>query len=465
MAIKYINLFDDQGNLVRVPIGADASNVDIESIDGMEAENVQEAIEELAGQQTTIAMDDAPTQGSEKAVKSGGVFTALAGKQNTLTAGQNISISQQGVISAVGSSVNVRGTIEQVPEVTWTLGYIDAYGNVGASATWKVSSLIHVTGKQNKYIFVPGYFDKKDTGDDWVMYAKLNSSSEVVDAQKYNVWGRSYLVVPITTNDEYYRFCMRNTYTSYGAVYVVDLDWLISSGYAEAWATKKWAMYGDSYVYGHNIGSNNTWYNIFAFHHFAKITNLGHNGFGLVNSGNYSSSSLLSQLTTDLLDNGEPLDVDIIGICCGRNDYSNGVPIGDIDDMITAVGTNPQFPASYSGDVTFMGGLNYLCKWLLDNYPTKRLFFITPWYFLDDNPTGNAVAEPVEYINAVQTIAGKWGIPCFDAARQSGICVQSETFRSTYFLSSSDTSHLNYAGHRRMARGPVCKWLENLFSE
>jgi len=465
MARKYINLFDEQGNPTQVPLGADAENVDIEPINGLEAENVQEAIEELAGQQTTIEMDDVPTANSQKAVKSGGVYTALAGKQKTLTAGQNISISQDGVISASGSSVNVRGTIEQVPEVTWANGYIDANGAVGASVSFKVSSLIHVTNKQNKYIFLPGYFDKKTGGDDWVMYAKLNSSSEVVNAQKFNVWGRSYLVVPITSNDEYYRFCMKNTYSSYGGVYIVDLDWLISAGYADVWAGKKWAMYGDSYVYGHNIGQSNTWYNVFAFLHFAKISNLGHNGYGLVSSGNYSSSSLLSNLTTDLLDNGEPLDVEVIGVCCGRNDYSNGVPIGDIDDMITEVGTNPQYPASYSGDVTFMGGLNYLCKWLLDNYPTKRIFLITPWYFLNDNPTGNAVAEPVEYVDAVKTIAGKWGIPCFDAARQSGISVQSETFRSTYFLSSSDTSHLNYAGHCRMARGPVSKWLENLFSE
>lgn len=112
---------------------------------------------------------------------------------------------------------------------------------------------------------------------------------------------------------------------------------------------------------------------------------------------------------------------------------------------------------------TFKGALNYLCDWLTTNYPTKKIFFVTPWSFLDDMK--QAIANPLDYVDAIIEVAGKWGVPCFDAARQSGIMVQSKAFRSQYFMSASDTSHLNVAGHQRMANGPIKSWLENLFRD
>jgi hypothetical protein len=112
---------------------------------------------------------------------------------------------------------------------------------------------------------------------------------------------------------------------------------------------------------------------------------------------------------------------------------------------------------------TFKGALNYLCNWLTENYPSKKIFFITPWSFCDDMPA--AIANPLDYVDAIIEVAGKWGVPCFDAARQSGIMVQSKAFRAQYFMSSGDTSHLNAAGHERMANGPVKAWLENVLKD
>ena len=268
------------------------------------------------------------------------------------------------------------------------------------------------------------------------------------------------MIIPIMGSDEFYQIAVNSSVGTSAKVYLVTKRWLKCHGLCTDWAGKKWAMLGDSYVGGTGLGNpKDTWHNRFAYAQCVRYFNKGHNGYGLVYSGNFSPSSILEELTTDLFNNGEPLDVDVIGVTCGRNDYSNGVLIGTIDDEIDITVQN------WKSSATFMGGLNYLCKWLLENYTGKRIFFITPWYFLDDDPTGNAVDEPVKYIDAVLAVAGKWGIPCFDAARQSGIIVQNEAFRTAFFATQSDTSHLNKAGHRRMALGPVCKWLENLFSE
>ena len=60
-----------------------------QKIDDIKKQNFENEMQDSAG----ITLDDVPTQNSTNAVKSGGVFSALAQKQNTLTAGSNISIS------------------------------------------------------------------------------------------------------------------------------------------------------------------------------------------------------------------------------------------------------------------------------------------------------------------------------------------------------------------------------------
>ena len=59
-----------------------------------------------------VDADGTPTSGSSKPVTSGGVYTALAGKQNTLTAGNGISIVNN-VISALSSGGGVTAVADQ----------------------------------------------------------------------------------------------------------------------------------------------------------------------------------------------------------------------------------------------------------------------------------------------------------------------------------------------------------------
>ena len=63
----------------------------------------------LAGKQPTLTFDTIPTEGSENPVESGGVFNALATKQDTLTLdsnptkGSNNPVSSDGLYTALGA--------------------------------------------------------------------------------------------------------------------------------------------------------------------------------------------------------------------------------------------------------------------------------------------------------------------------------------------------------------------------
>ena len=68
--------------------------------------------------QNALTFDDTPTNGSNNPVKSGGIYTALAGKQNTLVAGTNITIDPTtNTISATGgASINVDSALSTTSE-------------------------------------------------------------------------------------------------------------------------------------------------------------------------------------------------------------------------------------------------------------------------------------------------------------------------------------------------------------
>lgn len=555
MARKYINLFDEQGNPVRVPLGADAENVDLATIAGLNSTNAQAAFAELLGKisqsqgqgaEGGAGFIDNATIGNLNDIDvidvklTGPQFTWEANKKMVDNNGALNEVTAEGyTFSSVGyikllagdvlvtnadsddallfassaklidgkdafdgeyivykalADVNVklsyksdvdydvhvfvvRQGIVSVP-ITVYAGKLTGGGQaqVGSTTTISVSGYnyvitdyINVTNAEGKFLFIPEGF--VDSGFVYTKYKAMPSnplsetSSDVAYAYTAGTLHNAdfpYLVIPITSAEEIYRIAFKYAYASTARVYLVTLDWMKRHGYADQWAGKKWLMYGDSTVKGHSLGY--AWHSLFAKEHFTEYINKGENGIGLVLSPNLNYS-LISKLEERLLDSGQPLDVDVIGVVCGRNDYSCSVPIGTIDDMLEMIDGKTSWTSlsDYGGQVTFMGALNYLCKWLIDHYPTKRIFFNTPWYFPSTN--ANEAGTSADYVDAMLAVTGKWGIPCFDCARRSGIAVQNETFRSTYFLSSSDISHLNASGHLRMAHGPICKWLENLFSE
>lgn len=346
---------------------------------------------------------------------------------------------------------------------------ISSYHNLSQSASSYISDAITITNASGKYIFVPFGIQGSSHARGWMKYSSaptIPSGIGVGDSYEEDTdegaifwnmdyWHLPYMVLPIKEAAVTYRFMFWKSAAATAKVYVATKEWLQRNRYINNWAGKTWLMYGDSYL---AAPAAQRWHEIYAQMNCIDYINKGQGGIGLVKSPSLAET-LLNQLETRLLDNGEPLDVDIIGLTFGRNDYSAKVPIGTIDDMWNPPDNDHQYPW---GDITFMGGLNYICNWLIDNYLGKKVFFITPWYFLDDQPAEDR-PKPVEYIDAILAVTGKWGLPCFDAARQSGISIQNRGFRIAYTGAENDTSHLNFEGHKLMAKGPVAKWLENLF--
>ena len=97
---------------------------------------VYTALQNVGG---NITIDATPTQNSQNAVSSGGVFSALSSKQDTLTAGTGIDITN-GVISATGGSGGLSSvSASDVDSESATSGQVlTADGNGGAS--WQTIS-------------------------------------------------------------------------------------------------------------------------------------------------------------------------------------------------------------------------------------------------------------------------------------------------------------------------------------
>ena len=120
-------------------------------------------------------------------------------------------------------------------------------------------------------------------------------------------------------------------------------------------------------------------------------------------------------------------DLDYIVVVAGHNDASNG--------RLDSIGMD-----------TFRERLSTLCEGLIERYPQGRIFFFTPWTC--ENFIGS-MREKV--VDAMIEVCGSYGIPVFDAARQSNIFAANEQFRKIYFQGGkgTDTAHLNARGHDR----------------
>ena len=281
------------------------------------------------------------------------------------------------------------------------------------------------------------------------VWAKYAEDGSFVYGLLKDRWGtqRDYFIVPLFEDTEYIRlnYMMdRNPYHLTEAL-LVDAEYLMRNGYADKLAGKKLVGFGDSYIQGHNIGINNTALYRIAEEHQMQYTAFGHNGWGICR-GPLTPTTLADIITEELAG----LDTDYIIVWAGRNDYSSQAPIGTNDDMA-------DMSVNYLSR-TFKGSLNYICNFLVENYPDKKVAFFTPWYF-PSTLTEGETHKPVEYIDAIKEVCGLWGIPVFDCARDSGIHVKSEAFRSRYFLGADDVSHLKWDGACLFADGPADDWL------
>lgn len=119
-----------------------------------------------AGGGGQITVDPAPTQGSENAVSSGGVYTALQGKQNSLTAGDGIALTGGTIAVDASGAVAADDTLPVSGETVAAAlqGYLptaegvapEVKGNVTFSGSVLVASNNFKTKYDGKNIFFGG---------------------------------------------------------------------------------------------------------------------------------------------------------------------------------------------------------------------------------------------------------------------------------------------------------------------
>jgi lysophospholipase L1-like esterase len=182
---------------------------------------------------------------------------------------------------------------------------------------------------------------------------------------------------------------------------------------------------GDSFVYGHTLGTSASWATKIANRNNMTVKIHATNGISL--SGP-NSSTLAKQIDSVI---SSFSSADYVLLLAGHNDANptmNGgtaVPMGTNDD------TNHN---------TFKGGLNYVINKLLTAYPKAQFLFLTPF-----NRRG--IEEP--YAEAMKEICGIWCVPCFDNYHNGNMCFQHPAQQSAYELSGS--LHYNDAGLERLS--------------
>ena len=200
-----------------------------------------------------------------------------------------------------------------------------------------------------------------------------------------------------------------------------------SSAVANVLEGKKLLAIGDSYVKGHTSPESDTWVSQLATRNNMTKYVYAQNGISVAHPTTTTNNGIVDMLDTIV---SEVDSTDYILFLAGHNDANaslNGgsaVPIGTNDD---------------STKTTYKGSLNIIIETLLDNYPTAKILFLTPF---------ERYGTEEAYVTAMQEICAKWSIPCFDNYHNSGICWQNDEQRLIY---ESANLHFNQAGHERIS--------------
>lgn len=129
-------------------------------------------------------------------------------------------------------------------------------------------------------------------------------------------------------------------------------------------------------------------------------------------------------------------DADIVGVFGGTNDFGHGdAPLGDFDDRTV---------------YTFTGACHHLMRRLLERFPGKAVFIITPLHRCnEDNPKGDGnksynVGILEDYVDIIKEVARYYSVPVLDLYAESGIQPKVDVIKERF---CPDGLHPNDAGH------------------
>ena len=144
------------------------------------------------------------------------------------------------------------------------------------------------------------------------------------------------------------------------------------------------------------------------------------------------------------------VDVDVIVVSYGTNDYSGEAPLGTVAD---------------DDGTTFYGAINYSIDTVLTAYPHIQFIFIAPLWRQrlvaedglesDGNPNGDGIYL-IEYVDALKNRGEKFKFPVYDQYRNSGVNIYNHA------LYMDDGLHLSSVGATHMGNKIAAFLLGNL---
>lgn len=203
---------------------------------------------------------------------------------------------------------------------------------------------------------------------------------------------------------------------------------------------KKIAFLGDSITEGHGVTDpENRYWKVLARETGALCDGYGISGTRIAPSATPSADPVHDQYFVSRVPEMIP-DADIVVVFGGTNDFGHGdAPFGSVTER---------------NEDSFCGAYHHLLQTLIVRYPEAQLVVLTPLHRLGDTETGDNErgfprwTDLEGYVNAIQAIAGFYGIPVLDLFRTSGLQPEVEVLRERFM---PDGLHPNDAGHRKIA--------------
>lgn len=210
------------------------------------------------------------------------------------------------------------------------------------------------------------------------------------------------------------------------------------------WYNKKAIFLGDSITAGQD--PENNYENMVGYRYtdilkenfeFSQVINYGIGGTMI--SGNHENSFVnrYSNMTNN---------ADLIGIFGGTNDFYNNVAMGSIED---------------NDNTYFKCAFNNLLKGIIDKYPNKTIFVITPMHRNDNSPDEIPNKQGLtlkNYVDAEVEIANLYGIPVLNLYDNFELNPNNENDKKLYI---PDGLHPNKEGMKILSN-KITEFIKNL---
>ena len=448
---------------------------------GLEAENVQDAIDELANKtpEDIYTKEESDDKFATKTALQT-VANEVSGKASTQALNQAVQeltteINKKANTSDVPSPEEIRTirtdladfVYDEQPALTWTSGkYIQPNGKIGNSATFSVSGVIdlanaewitfNMTKSATQYVAPLGFYKSNPLINNYLVGNIIGVSNFTADVPMKVPNGANYCMVGIATADT-----SNFKVTIKKSAKTIQLDNLANKN-------RVGVVFGDSIIEGVGV-----LFTTGGVPDCDVVSNMKRQTGATIYNGGIGG--------TTMADGGNPCFCDIVDAIIGGDwtsidAYINNLISGNVafsgltttigqikaldfnkvDYIILAYGTNDWGANLPMGDDTstnkgeFIGAMKYCISTLLAEYPHLQFYVVAPAYRYD---TGNAPEDThqgktlKEYSQAIEDECALLSYPCLNLYTKGGV----NEYNRGYVL-SSDKVHRTLIGYEILAR-------------